>query len=127
VTDDRREQEIRDLITRRQSLPYVRAQWLLAEFDAARMRLAAVEIELDEMRTGGLNGRPQALPVDVPRVSDEGPEWLTVEECARAAGIHRSLVYELVKRGELKPARRFGRLIRIHRDALHVAAQRTVR
>jgi excisionase family DNA binding protein len=35
-------------------------------------------------------------------------------------GIGRSLVYELVRRGELKEVRRFGRLLRIHRDALRV-------
>jgi excisionase family DNA binding protein len=86
----------------------------------ARIRLAALEVTLEELRSPS----PQTV---APKqdLADTFPEWLTVDECARALGIRRGLVYELVRRGELKPTRRFGRLIRVHRDALTANAVST--
>jgi excisionase family DNA binding protein len=122
VAPDRREQQIRDLLSVRRTLPFSLANWLLAELDAARIRLAAVEVELEEM--GGDDRATlsaNATPPSAPDVDSKWPEWMTVTEFANAIGIGRSMVYELVRRGEVKQARRFGRLIRIHRDALRAA------
>ena len=51
------------------------------------------------------------------------PVLLFVAEFGKAIGIGRGMAYELVRRGEVKQVRRFGRLIRIHRDALRVVDQ----
>jgi len=48
---------------------------------------------------------------------DDLPEWLTVDEFASYVKVGRVMAYGLVRRGEL-PVRRFGRLVRIHRDGL---------
>jgi excisionase family DNA binding protein len=48
---------------------------------------------------------------------DDLPEFLSVEETATYLAIGKSLVYEMVKRGELRGVR-FGRLIRVPREAL---------
>ena len=125
MTRDRREEEIRDLISRRQPVPFARANWLLAELDAARLKLAAVELELDDVRTPDVAVLQGATPADDGTTSSRRPEWLTVAAFADAIGIGRSLAYDLVRRGEIKPVRRFGRLVRIHRDALQVAGKRT--
>jgi excisionase family DNA binding protein len=121
VATDRREQQIRDLLSVRRTLPFGLANWLLAELDAARIRLAAVEVELEEMGVNRATLSANAMPPSGPDVDSKWPEWLTVTEFANAIGIGRSMVYELVRRGEVKQARRFGRLIRIHRDALRAA------
>lgn len=43
--------------------------------------------------------------------------WLKVTEAADTAGVSPSALRIMLKRGEI-PYRRFGRLIRIHKDAL---------
>jgi excisionase family DNA binding protein len=125
VADDHREREIRDLLSHRQPLPFARAHWLLAELDAARIRLAAVECELEDLVANSRVAPPSAAPPDNGEMSSRWPEWLTVAEFAMAIGISRGLAYELIKRGELKRVRRFGRLVRIHCDELQVAGRRT--
>jgi excisionase family DNA binding protein len=45
------------------------------------------------------------------------PELLFVHEAAAWLGVGRSLIYELVKTGEL-PSVRLGRLVRVKRDGL---------
>jgi excisionase family DNA binding protein len=118
VATEGREQQIRNLLSVRRPLPFGLANWLLAELDAVRIRLAAVEVELEDMGGNRVGLPANAAPPSGADVSNNWPEWLTVTEFANAIGISRSIVYELVKRGELRQARRFGRLIRIHRDAL---------
>jgi excisionase family DNA binding protein len=115
---DRHEQEIRDLLNRRQPLPFTRAIWLLAELDATRLRLAALEVELDELRDRGSVAPSMDGSSRDEDASARLPEWLTVAEFAEAVGISTGLTYDLVRRKALKPVRRFGRLLRIHRDAL---------
>ena len=88
MTRDPREQEIRDLTSRRQPLPFARANWLLAELDAARIRLAALDVELEELRANGVIVRP-AAPPENGSISSKWPEWLTVAEFAGAIGITR--------------------------------------
>jgi excisionase family DNA binding protein len=58
-------------------------------------------------------------PADVTRRTPIAalPEWLFVAEVADLLGISTDLVYRLVASREL-PARRWGRLIRIPREAL---------
>jgi excisionase family DNA binding protein len=119
-----REQEIRDVVRRRQPLPFIGANWLLAELDAARLRLAAVELEIEELRTSGVVLRADGTPPENAEISGGRPEWLTVAEFAEAVGISRGLTYDLVRRGALQPVRRFGRLLRLHRDALQVVDKR---
>lgn len=127
MTRDAREQEIRELVSRRQPLPFVRAHWLLAELDAARLRLAAAEVELEELRTHAVVLQPASVPLADGEISGPWPEWLTVGEFAKAIGIGKGLAYDLVRRGELTQVRRFGRLVRIHRTALRIPGARRVR
>ncbi len=47
----------------------------------------------------------------------ELPELLRVPEAASWAGVGRGVLYTMIASGEL-PVVRFGRLVRIHRDAL---------
>jgi excisionase family DNA binding protein len=101
-------------------LPFGHANWLLAEHDAACLRLATAEVELQELRTKGVVLHSNAAPSDSEELTSRLPEWLTVIEFADATGISKHLAYDLVRRRELKPVRRFGPLIRIHRDALRV-------
>jgi hypothetical protein len=58
------------------------------------------------------------------RVTDNGslesrPEWLTIDEFREALRIGRWLAYALVNTGAV-PARKFGRIWRVHRSALAV-------
>lgn len=48
---------------------------------------------------------------------EELPQFLSVEETAIYLAISKALVYEMVKRGDLRGVR-FGRLLRIPRTAL---------
>jgi excisionase family DNA binding protein len=59
-----------------------------------------------------------AVPVGSPGTDPEGPEWMRVEAVARLLDISVGLVYGLVRQGDLAPARKFGRILRIHRSAL---------
>ena len=88
------------------------------------MRLAAVEVELEELQTTVGALQPDSTPLDGRDIPNRWPEWLTVAEFAKAIGIGRGLAYDLIRRGELSQVRRFGRLVRIHRDALQVANKR---
>ena len=59
---------------------------------------------------------------DVPGIDrrtpvDDLPEFLSPQEFGAYLGLSRSLVYELLRRGEI-PHRRFGRCIRIPRSAI---------
>ena len=85
-------------------------------------RYFAAPKALEELRTSVVLRANPASPDDGD-ISSKWPEWLTVVEFAKAIGISRGLAYDLVRRGELKPVRRFGRLVRIHRDALQVAGK----
>lgn len=54
------------------------------------------------------------------RLDVEGkPELLRVEQVAAELGVHRSTVFEMLRRGEL-PVLRMGRLVRVPRKALDV-------
>lgn len=78
-------------------------------------------MELQELGVNGVDMQANAAPPGSADVASKWPEWLTVTEFANAIGIGRSMVYELVRKGELKQVHRFGRLIRVHRDALRAA------
>jgi Helix-turn-helix domain len=45
------------------------------------------------------------------------PEWLTIEEYRRVIRVKRGLAYSLANSGTV-PARKFGRVWRVHRSAL---------
>lgn len=51
------------------------------------------------------------------KVVEGRPELLRVEQVAAELGVHRSTVFEMLRRGEL-PVLRIGRLVRIPRKAL---------
>jgi excisionase family DNA binding protein len=57
---------------------------------------------------------PSDIPVEVPRSDVKTP--FTVSEYAALARLSRNAVYEMVRRNEV-PSVRFGRAIRIPRDA----------
>ena len=120
-----RELEIRALVDRRQPVSFVLANWLLAELDSARLRLAAAEVELDDLRTRDPVAQPDIAVPARSAIGSQLPEWLTVPQFAQELGIGRSLVYDLVRRGELREVRRFGRLVRIHRDSLRAVSNQT--
>ena len=46
------------------------------------------------------------------------PQYLTVDELCVVLHLGRSTVYDMIQRGDL-PVRRFGRVIRIAKTALH--------
>jgi excisionase family DNA binding protein len=48
---------------------------------------------------------------------DDLPDWLSIDEARAVLNIGRSSIYELVRSGGV-PSRKFGRLIRIPREAL---------
>ena len=51
-----------------------------------------------------------------PRFADL-PDWVTVEDATAYLQVGRNYIYELIKTGAL-PHKRFGKLIRIPREAL---------
>lgn len=51
----------------------------------------------------------------------ELPDWLSPVEARGYLGVSRSSLYEMVRRGQI-PAKRFGRLIRVPKSALHPEA-----
>ena len=66
------------------------------------------------------NGKPQEpsqLPITRHTPFEALPQFLSVEEFRAFVGIGRSTVYDLLRRNEL-PCVRFGRVVRIPRDAL---------
>jgi excisionase family DNA binding protein len=82
-------------------------------------------VELDELRAHGVVMPSTVRRSDDDDISTRRPEWLTVPELAQAVGISTGTAYELIRRGEVRPVRRFGRLIRVHRDVLQALDRRT--
>src|SRR5262245_28316380 len=119
-----RELEIRALVGGRQPVPFVLANWLLAELDAARLRLSALEVELELLRTEDVCVQLDNTTSGNTDTFSQLPEWLTVAQFAQELGIGRGLAYDLVKRRDLKQVRWCGRLVRIHRDELRVVDSR---
>ena len=60
---------------------------------------------------------PQSAPVTRHTAFEDLPQFLTVDEFRVFVGIGRSTVYDLLRRGQL-PHRRFGRVVRIPKNAL---------
>ena len=59
------------------------------------------------------------MAVDRHTPIDELPQFLTVPEVCTYFALGRSTVYDLIRRGELQ-ASRFGRVLRIPREAIRV-------